>query len=271
MLSLHGVPPDVAQALSGSREVLGDGHPDTLKSAGNLAALLVEQAHHTKPESKKRKARLQEALPLYEECTRGFKAGLGAQHPSTLSYVNEMARVMLDLGDAAGAERAQRDAVAGCRAALGDTNPETLITITHLAGLLRAQNKFADAEPLCREVLAAWRTLEAGEPVPRNTLTSINILAELLHAQSKDREAEPLCREVLVGFTKALGEEHPFTISSAENLAGVLRSLNKEKESDRILNKFGLKRPAEGSPPRGARRGQPAHANSNSALPPEVD
>ena len=66
---------------------------------------------------------------------------------------------MLDLGDAAGAERAQRDAVAGCRAALGDTNPETLITITHLAGLLRAQNKFSEAEPLCREVRTLPLTL----------------------------------------------------------------------------------------------------------------
>ena len=44
---------------------------------------------------------------------RGFKAGLGAQHPSALSYVHEMARVLLDLGRPADAEREQRDAVAG--------------------------------------------------------------------------------------------------------------------------------------------------------------
>lgn len=49
---------------------------------------------------------------------------------------------------------------------------------------------------------------------------------------------------MLGGFTKALGEEHPFTVSSAENLAGVLRSLKKDDESDMILNKFGLKRQA---------------------------
>ena len=252
--ALEEAEPLCREALSGSREVLGDGHPDTLKSCGNLAALLVEMAHHgqrsdggKKRAEERRNKQLEEALPLYQETVRGFKAGLGAQHPSALSYVHEMARVLLDLGRPADAEREQRDAVAGCRAALGDSHPETLITITHLAGLLRAQNKFPEAEPLCREVLSAWRTLEAGEPVPRNTLTSINILAELLHAQGKDVEAEPFCREVLVGFTKALGEEHPFTISSAENLVGVLRSLGKrEDECQHLLDRFGLKEP----PPR---------------------
>ena len=249
--ALEEAEPLCREALSGSREVLGDGHPDTLKSCGNLAALLVEMAHHAqrsdggqKRAEERRNKQLEEALPLYQETVRGFKAGLGAQHPSALSYVHEMARVLLDLGRPADAEREQRDAVAGCRAALGDSHPETLITITHLAGLLRAQNKFPEAEPLCREVLSAWRTLEAGEPVPRNTLTSINILAELLHAQGKDVEAEPFCREVLVGFTKALGEEHPFTISSAENLVGVLRSLGKrEDECQHLLDRFGLKEP----------------------------
>ena len=32
------------EVLVGSREVYGDGHPDTLKAVGNLAALLVDQA-----------------------------------------------------------------------------------------------------------------------------------------------------------------------------------------------------------------------------------
>ena len=82
-----------------------------------------------------------------------------------------------------------------------------------------------------------------------------SILAELLHAQGKDVEAEPFCREVLVGFTKALGEEHPFTISSAENLVGVLRSLGKrEDECQHLLDRFGLKEPPPrrgNGPPRG--------------------
>ena len=102
--------------------------------------------------------------------------------------------------------------------------------------------------------------------MPRNTLTSINILAELLHAQGKDEEAEPFCREVLVGFTKALGEEHPFTISSAENLVGVLRSLGKrEDECQHLLDRFGLKEPPRRRGDGPARRGSARKAAQNTA------
>ena len=54
--------------------MLGDGHPDTLKSCGNLAALLVEMAHYparsdgsasSKKRAEERRAKqLEEALTL---------------------------------------------------------------------------------------------------------------------------------------------------------------------------------------------------------------
>ena len=157
-----------------------------------------------------------------------------------LRYVNEYARLELDLGHIEKAEKLQQDAVASCRAALGDSHPETLISLTHMAGLLRAQNKPAQAEPIAREVLAGWKAIEAGERVRRNTLTSSNILAELLHTQGKDAEAEPLTREVLGGFVEALGPKHPYSVSAAENLAGVLTKLGRESEALAVLNKFGL-------------------------------
>mmetsp|Transcript_22763 Transcript_22763/g.37699 ORF Transcript_22763/g.37699 Transcript_22763/m.37699 type:complete len:993 (-) Transcript_22763:437-3415(-) len=236
--ALQEAEPLCREALAGSREVLGDGHPDTLKSVGNLAALLVDQAHQVPPDNPIAKKKLKEAEPLYREAVVGFTKGLGSVHPTTLSYVHEQARTLLDLGKVVDAERIQRDSVSSCRAQLGDSHPETLICVTHLAGLYRAQNKLKEAEPLSREVLDGWRKIEAGEAVQRNTLTSINILAELLHAQGKDHEAEPLCREVKTGFLAALGPQHPFTVSAAENLAGVLRSLGKTAEADSILAEY---------------------------------
>ena len=115
-----------------------------------------------------------------------------------------------------------------------------------MAGVYRAQAKMKEAEPLCREVLAGWRVHEQGEPVQRNTLTAANILAELLHSAGKDVEAEPLCREVLAGFRAAVGESHPFTVSAAENLAGVLRTLKKPDEADDLLQRYGLKARLDG-------------------------
>ena len=111
---------------------------------------------------------------------------------------------------------------------MGDSHPETLVAITHLGAVLRAVNKLDAALPLAKEVRAGWKALEGDKgPVPRNTLTSTNILAELMHAMKLDREAEPLCREVLNGFLRAVGPNHPFTKSGAENLSAVLRALGK--------------------------------------------
>ena len=244
--ALDEAEPLCREAMSGSHEVLGEGHPDTLKSVGMLAALLTEQAHYLNREDPRAQRKLKEAEPLYARAARGFKAAFGAQHPTALSYVHEHARLLLDMRKPAEAERLQLDALAGCRAALGDSHPETLITITHMAGVYRAQAKMKEAEPLCREVLAGWRVHEQGEPVQRNTLTAANILAELLHSAGKDVEAEPLCREVLAGFRAAVGESHPFTVSAAENLAGVLRTLKKPDEADDLLQRYGLKAPLDG-------------------------
>ena len=79
---------------------------------------------------------------------------------------------------------------------------------------------------------------------------------------------------MLGGFTKALGEEHPFTISSAENLVGVLRSLGKrEDECQHLLDRFGLKEPPRrrGDGPSGSAR--KAAQNTANGSPPldEVD
>ena len=57
----------------------------------------------------------------------------------------------------------------------------------------------------------------------------------------KDREAEPLCREVLNGFLRAVGPQHPFTMSAADNLSGVLRALGKEDEANKVRKQFGMK------------------------------
>ena len=88
--------------------------------------------------------------------------------------------------------------------------------------------------------------MEREAKIPRNTLTATNILAELLHAMKKDTDAEPYCREVLNGFLRAVGPKHPFTISAAENLAGVLRALNKIDEADKVHKQFGMKVPVTG-------------------------
>ena len=144
------------------------------------------------------------------------------------------------------AETSGRETVKGCRASLGDSHPETLISITHLAAVLRQQKRFDESAMLAREVRLGGMELERDSKVQRNTLTATNILAELLHTMGNNDEALPLCREVLNGFLRAVGPNHPFTISAAENLSNVLRALGQVDEADKVLKNFGLKTPVMG-------------------------
>ena len=238
--------PLARESLAGCREVLGNAHPETLKSVGMLGTLLTEAGHMYKPASAESKKAFAEALPLYKEAVAGFTKGLGQYHPTPLSYQHELARLMVDMDKVDEAEASTRDCLNGCRAALGDSHPETLIAITHLAAVLRQQNKLEEAVTLAKEVRAGWMELERESKAPRNTLTATNILAELLHTMGRNEEAEPLVRDVLAGFLRAVGPQHPFAVSAAENLANVLRALNKSDEADKVMKQFGLKTPLQG-------------------------
>ena len=234
------------ESLGGCREVFGNHHPETLKSVGMLAALLAEQGHQIKPGSSGRDAKFKEALPLYEEAVAGFSKGLGQYHPTPLSYAHEHSRLLLDMGHVKEAEKAEREIVKGVRASLGDSHPETLMSLTHLGAILRQANRLDEALTYAQEVVTGWRHLERDAKVPRNTLTATNILAELLHSMKRYTEAEPYCREVLNGFLRAVGPQHPFTYSAAENLSKVLRGLGKKDEADEVHKKFGMSTPLDG-------------------------
>jgi tetratricopeptide (TPR) repeat protein len=239
--------PLARESLAGTREVLGGGHPETLKSVGMMATLLVEKAHQHKPKSAERARCFAEAEPLYREAVQGFTKGLTQYHPTPLSYSHELSRLLLDMGKAKDAEKLSRESVKGCRASLGDSHPETLIAITHLSAILRGQNRLDEAAVLAREVRLGWMQLEADAPVPRNTLTASNILAELLHSMGNNDEALPLCRDVLNGFLRAVGPQHPFTMSAADNLSNVLRAVGHSDEADKVLKQFGMKTPVGGA------------------------
>jgi tetratricopeptide (TPR) repeat protein len=57
-------------------------------------------------------------------------------------------------------------------------------------------------------------------------------LAQMLSSQGKYEEAEAMNRQTLVLSEKALGPEHPSTLTSMGNWAGVLSSQGKYKEAE---------------------------------------
>jgi tetratricopeptide (TPR) repeat protein len=148
---------------------------------------------------------------------------LGAEHPDTLSSVNNLACLLYRQGKYDEAEPLYRRALQTFERVLGAEHPNTLTSVNNLAFLLESQGKYEEAEPLYRRALeASKQVLGAEHP---DTLISVNNLAELLRSQGKYDEAEPLYRRALEVSRKVLGPEHPTAKIYAANHKGFLDAM----------------------------------------------
>ena len=98
---LAAAEPLYCEALEVQRETLGDRHPDTLASIGNLGTLLYTKGDHAAAE------------PLYREALEVQRETLGDRHPSTLISINNLGLLLQEKGDFVAAEPLYREAL-GC-------------------------------------------------------------------------------------------------------------------------------------------------------------
>ena len=111
---------------------------------------------------------------------------LGADHPSTVDSVNNLALCVDAQGKRAEAETMFRQALADRTRILGVDHPDTISSRNDLAICLGAQGKRAEQEPLYRQVLASrTRVLSNDHP---NAVDSVSNLAVCLGAQGKAPE-----------------------------------------------------------------------------------
>jgi CHAT domain-containing protein/tetratricopeptide (TPR) repeat protein len=241
------------QAVNKRRRLLGDQHPDTATSLGNLALMYeslgdyakAEPLYRQAPEIDKRAlgethpkyatdlnnlALLYEALgdytkaePLLLQALEINKKVLGENHRETATNLNNLAALYKSLGDYAKAEPLLRQALEITKKVLGEKQPEYATNLNNLASLYKSRGDYAKAEPLFRQALEIHKTA-LGEKHPRTAL-SLNNLALLYRSMGDDTKAEPLLRRALEIRKKVLGEKHPDTAASLSNLAQLYKSL----------------------------------------------
>ncbi|CAL1136673.1 unnamed protein product, partial [Cladocopium goreaui] len=209
------------------------------------------------------RARYGEAEKLDRECLRIRQVKLGEDHLDTLPSLNNLAMVLQAQGRLVEAEPLYREALEKRQAKLGEDHPDTLNSINNLALLLYAQGHLAEAEPLFRKALEKSKA-KLGEDHPDTllSLNSLNNLALLLQDQGRLVEAEPLYREALekspgaqlqrfqrdfgqwtwshtlLDFrTAKLGEDHPDTLTSLNNLALLLYAQGHLAEAEPLFRK----------------------------------
>ena len=121
------------EALQARRETLGDRHPDTLTSIGNMGSLLEAQGQ------------LDEARPLYEEALQGRREVLGDRDQDTLVSITNLADLLRMMGRLSEAEPMLADAMVAARETLGEDHLGTLVITAKMARVQHAQSGGAAA------------------------------------------------------------------------------------------------------------------------------
>ena len=196
-----------AQALRS--RLLGDEHPDTLRSNRALAGLL------------RGKGQFVEAESLLRRTAETQRRVLGEQHPDTLTTLNELALALWGPGRFAEAETIHRRTLDIQRRVLGENHVDTVLSLGHVGAVCRAQRKFAEAEPLLRRALELSRRV-FGEEHPR-TADALSNLALLLEDEHDCAPAGALYRQTYDVDRRVLGADHPQTLLALNNLLRVLQ------------------------------------------------
>jgi tetratricopeptide (TPR) repeat protein len=202
------------------KALLGDSHPDTLRSLSNLAALYNNQGKYDQAE------------PMYVECVERRKTILGDLHPDTLQSLNDLAALYKNQGKYDTAEALYAECIEKRKPTSGDSHPDTLQSLNNLAALYKNQGKYSLAEPLYIETLEKRKVI-LGDSHP-DTLQSLNNLAILYRNQGKYELAEPLYLESLDKRTVVLGDSHPDTLESLNNLAVLYLSVGKYDQAEKF-------------------------------------
>ena len=99
------------------------------------------------------------------------------------------------------------------------------------------QRLFPHAER-CLQLLGVWRSgRELSEPLVDGVAEFLSHLGRLYHSQGKLTDAESMYQRALAGHKKALGEDHLFTLSTANNLGVLYRDQGKLAEAESMYQR----------------------------------
>jgi len=193
------------RALDLRRRVLGPGHPDTLVTTSNLAALYDLQGKYAQAEA------------LDSQILEMRRRVLGPEHPDTLKSMMHLAVVYFDEGKYPQAEALQSQTLEIKRRVLGPEHPDTVKSLYNLAIVYWWEGKQAQADALFTQTLEFQRRVLG--PEHPATLNSMGNLAAVYEEEGKYAQAEALDSQALEIKRRVLGPEHRNTLNSMNNLA----------------------------------------------------
>jgi tetratricopeptide (TPR) repeat protein len=195
--------------LARYRRTLGADHPDTLRSAHNLASDLL------------RIGQIQQALEADEDAR--FEHVAGDDHPDTVGGATVLAKDVLAVEEIEKALHLDEDTLARRRRVLGDDHPETLRSAHHLAVDLWWLGRHDQARALAEDAQARRRRV-LGDDHPDTLQVSSDIAVDL-RLSGLVEQARQMDEDTLARLRRLLGHDHRDSLRSAHNLAIDLRAL----------------------------------------------
>ena len=187
-----------------NRRELGEEHPDTLTSLGNLAVTYGNIGEN----------KLEVELDKKIWVLRGKV--LGVDHPDTLTSLSNLASTYSDIGDYEKSQDYKKIAYMLRCGKLGEEHPDTLTSLSNLAVGYAKLGDYKLAQKLSEKAYAL-RCKVLGPEHP-DTLTSLSNLAIAYGKLGNHTYARELEEKAYALRCKVLGSEHPDTLTSLFNL-----------------------------------------------------
>ena len=208
------------QVMDMRKELLGEEHPDTITSIGNLANIYSDQG------------KWNEAEQLKVHVMGMSKKLLGEEHPDTLIYMENLAITYGDQGRWNEAEQLIVEVMDMRKKLLGEEHPDTLSSMANIAGTYSKQGRWNEAEQLDLHVMDMRKKL-LGEEHP-DTIRSMANLARTYSDQGRWNEAEQLDVQVMDMRMKLLDAEHPDILRSMADLASTYSGQGRWNEAEKL-------------------------------------
>ena len=251
------------EVLDTRKRILGEDHPDTLRSLNDLGSILESKGDLARAEACLREtverrtkvlgadhfetlvsmsnlgnllrgqAKFDEAEPLLRASLDGHRRVSGPTDRMTLVSTNTYGYLLIAQGKVKDAEPYWREAYEIGRRTFGPDDPDVLVWTNNLGGLLGTLGRHAESEQYLKSSMEAARRVHGLEhPTALHcTMAYGSVLVNL----GRFADAEPYYREAMEARRRTLGAEHPDTLYSLVGLGNVLRDLGKFSEAESYL------------------------------------
>ncbi|KAJ7798192.1 P-loop containing nucleoside triphosphate hydrolase protein [Mycena olivaceomarginata] len=206
--------------LEKQKQVLGDDHPDTLRTMGNLAWTYLDLGEH------------QKAKELNLTVLEKQKQVLGDNHPDTLCTMGNLANTYSDLGEHQKAKELNLTVLEKQKQILGDNHPDTLRTMGNLAKTYSDLGEHQKAKELNLTVLEKRKQVLGGNHP--DTLLTMGNLAWTYSCLGEHQKAKELNLIVLEKRKQGLGDNHPDTLRTMGNLANTYSDLGEHQKAKEL-------------------------------------